>query len=207
VTRIDRRTRAAREERADARARLLDAAARVFAARGYRGTSIDAVAAEAGYSKGAVYWHFASKADLFFALMDDRVDRTTHEMVALLTTAPADQDMAPEGSRRLGELVRAQREMLLLDHEYWMLAAREPALRRRYAERSARLRSELGRALKVRLRHLGAEADGDPEHMASVVMALTTGLAQQQLIDPDAVPERLLGEAMVLLYRGVAADP
>ena len=206
MPRLDRRTRVARDEKPDARAALLDAAARVFAARGYAGTSVDAVAAEAGYSKGALYWHFASKADLFFALMEDRVDSVTHEMIELLATAPPERDMAPEGSRRLGELVRTQRDLLLLDREYWALAARDPELRARYTERSARLRSGLGRALKTRLERLGGVPEGDPERMATVVMALMAGLAQQQLLEPEAVPDHLLGDAMVLLYRGATAQ-
>ena len=55
------------------RADLLDAAARVFAARGYEGASVDDVAAEAGYTKGAVYSHFGSKRELFLAVARDRL--------------------------------------------------------------------------------------------------------------------------------------
>ena len=46
------------------REQILDAAARVFAREGYRGATIDAILKEAGFSKGAFYWHFQSKADL-----------------------------------------------------------------------------------------------------------------------------------------------
>ena len=47
---------------------LLAAAARVFARSGYSGATLDEVGAEAGMTKGAVYWHFATKAELFLAL-------------------------------------------------------------------------------------------------------------------------------------------
>ena len=69
-TRVDRRSRSARAERRDARQELLRAAADVFAERGFRDASIDEVAERAGYSKGAVYWHFESKDDLFFTLVE-----------------------------------------------------------------------------------------------------------------------------------------
>jgi AcrR family transcriptional regulator len=49
---------------ADTRERLLQAAAEVFAARGYDGTRVADIAAAAGMSKGAMYAHFSSKADL-----------------------------------------------------------------------------------------------------------------------------------------------
>ena len=97
--RQDRRTRAARDEHRDAREALLDAAAEVFAARGLREASVDEIAQRAGYSKGAVYWHFESKDGLFLALLEERVDRPTREMIELLESAPTDQDMSVEASR------------------------------------------------------------------------------------------------------------
>ena len=45
----------------------------VFAERGYRDASMDEIVGRAGYSKGALYWHFSSKEDLFFALLEERV--------------------------------------------------------------------------------------------------------------------------------------
>ncbi len=56
------------------RADLLDAAARVFSAKGFEGASVDDVATEAGYTKGAVYAHFGSKRDLFLAVARSVLD-------------------------------------------------------------------------------------------------------------------------------------
>jgi AcrR family transcriptional regulator len=205
--RRDRRTRAAREEGADARAMLLGAAAEVFARRGYDGASMDEIARCAGYSKGALYWHFDSKDELFFALMDQSVDAPAHEMIELLHAAPPEQDMAPEASRRMAELVAGQRELLLLDNEYWGQAVRDPKLAARYATRREQLRAALGKALQARLEHLGAGGlEIVPDELATIVMSLTTGLAQERLIDPSAVPRELLGRAIVLMYRGLIAD-
>lgn len=71
--------RAARKDRT--RARIVEAARRAFAARGYHGTLVDHVAREAGVSKGAVYVHFPSKEELFLTLLEDAaatlVDRLT----------------------------------------------------------------------------------------------------------------------------------
>ena len=55
------------------RALLLDAARRVFLERGYYAATLDQIADEAGFSKGAVYSRFASKADMFLALLEDRI--------------------------------------------------------------------------------------------------------------------------------------
>jgi len=204
--RVDRRRRDARAEHHDARRELLSAAADVFSARGFHHASIDAVAERAGYSKGAVYWHFDGKDDLFLALIEEHVDQPLREMAELLESAPADRDMAPEASRRLAELIAGQPAWILLDHEYWLRAMRDPQLRRRYAERRRDLRVALGGALARRMETLGAETPAiDPERIATAFIALIVGLAQQALIDPGAVPDDLLGETILLIYRGLTA--
>ena len=65
----------AERRRAMTRQHLLDAAAIVFARDGFHGSTLDEVAATAGFTKGAVYSNFKSKDDLFLELLDDRVDR------------------------------------------------------------------------------------------------------------------------------------
>lgn len=205
--RVDRRRRVARAERRDARQELLSAAADVFAERGFHDASIDEIAERAGYSKGAVYWHFASKDDLFLALAEERVDRPMREMIELLQSAPAELDMAPEASRRFATLLAGQRDWLLLDNEYWSQAVRDPDLRRSYAKRRRELRAALGSALAARAGTLGAPQIGiDPERVATAIIALSIGLAQQALVDPRAVPADLLGETIVLIYRGLLAS-
>jgi AcrR family transcriptional regulator len=203
-TRVDRRSRTARAEGSDAREDLLRAAAEVFSERGFKEASVDEVAARAGYSKGALYWHFKSKNELFFALMDATVDAPAREMIELFQSAPPEQDMAPEGSHRFVELVREQRELLLLEHEYWSQAVRDPELGAHYATHRRKLRSALGQALKVRFERLGTpDLPIEPDEIATVVMGLFAGLAQQRLIDPTSVPDQLFGKTLVLIYRGL----
>ena len=60
---------------------LLDAALRVFRDRGVAHTSLEEVAAAAGVTRGAVYWHFKDKADLFTALCE-RVQLPMEAMLA-----------------------------------------------------------------------------------------------------------------------------
>jgi TetR/AcrR family transcriptional regulator, fatty acid metabolism regulator protein len=49
--------------------RILDAAAEVFASRGYHGSAVDDIAVEADTSKGGVYFHFPNKQAIFLALL------------------------------------------------------------------------------------------------------------------------------------------
>ena len=64
----------ARRTKADAQAtrlQLLQAAVRVFGTKGVSRTSLQDIAEAAGTTRGAIYWHFKNKADLFNAMMDD----------------------------------------------------------------------------------------------------------------------------------------
>src|SRR4051794_34078159 len=135
--RVDGRTRAARSQGREAREELLSAALQVFARRGYREAGVDEIAAEAGYSKGALYWHFSGKEDLLLALLEERVDNPMRERFALLASAPPEQDMSVEATRAFAEQIENQRAALLLEREYWSLAIRDPELRALYAERQA----------------------------------------------------------------------
>jgi AcrR family transcriptional regulator len=204
--RLDRRTRAARAEGQEARDQLLAAALEVFARRGYRQAGVDEIAAAAGYSKGALYWHFSGKEDLLMALLEERVDAPRREVVELLGSAPPDRDMSVEGSREFARRLSSQRDAVLLDREYWTLAIRDPELRARYAERQTELRDALARALEARARHLGTPDLTMPaEDVARIVMGIFGALAVDELIEPGSVRPELLGETLALVYAGLVA--
>jgi AcrR family transcriptional regulator len=203
--RLDRRSRTARAEGRDGRGALLEAAAQVFAQHGYRDASVDEIAERAGYSKGAIYFHFSSKEDLFFALFEERIDRPLREAIKLLEFAPPEEDMAAVANRQFVELVHGQRELVLLDQEYRSQALRDSRLRDRYVGREAKLRAALARGLQARLEHLGAPPFAAPEHVATGLLSLTFGLAREWLIEPHAVPDELLGDMLALIYAGHVA--
>jgi AcrR family transcriptional regulator len=204
--RVDRRTRAARAEGRHAREELLTAAVHVFARRGYEQAGVDEIAAEAGYSKGALYWHFSGKEELLTALLDERIDAPAREMVALLQSAPPDRDMSVEAARAFARRLREQREALLLDREYWSLAIRDPALRARYITRQTDLRRALAAALQARMRHLGTpDLPMGAEQVGRIVMTIIGGLAVDELIEPGSVDPDLLAETLAVLYSGLIA--
>ena len=70
------------------RAHLIDVATRLFAAHGYDGTSIEAVLAESGASRGSLYHHFPGKEALFLAVMEDAGTRASQPAVEAMRAAP-----------------------------------------------------------------------------------------------------------------------
>jgi AcrR family transcriptional regulator len=193
-------------DHAGGREQILDAAAQVFAREGYRGATIDAILHEAGFSKGTFYWHFRSKDELVATLLAERVERPIRALIERLRSAPADANMSAEASRHFAEFLDRERAAVLLDHEYEGLAARDPALRRRYVRQRRALRQALGEALAERARQLGATGFTTPaEEVATAYLALVRGLSRERLLDPGAVPDHMLGEISGLIYIGLLA--
>src|ERR671919_452232 len=150
------RTRLTRAEgREQTRRRLLEAAARVFRRRGYRGASVEAIAAEAGYTVGALYSNFDGKDDLLLALLEEEIGEITKRVVA----AAAEPEDAIEKLRR-GALewmvvLDDEREFYVLLIEFWTLWVRDPDVRPEHAERFAAVRRALGRVVAEQTRQLG----------------------------------------------------
>jgi AcrR family transcriptional regulator len=202
LERLDGRRSAAR---GTARQRLLDAATTVFAERGYRSASVEAITEQAGLTKGALYWNFESKEDLFHTLLDERFDRRAQELIDLLKTATRDDDTARQVSAGFAAVVDKQRELVLLSYEYWSLAVRDQGLHGRYLTRQRELTTGLAAALEVRHEIMGVPLRVPSAELATGIMALANGLAMERLVAPEAVPDHLLGEMLSLIYEGLAA--
>ena len=128
------RTAFTREERrTQTRAELLDAAERLFSEQGFHTTSVDQVADDAGYTKGAVYSNFVSKEDLFFAVYERRVDRARRGRgVAARRRGPTRGWAAsPPGAAH-------EDGWLAVFFEFWAHVLRHPELRERFAKQHRR---------------------------------------------------------------------
>src|SRR6184192_2408551 len=73
-----------RPTRDDTRDKLFEAAARIFEAEGIGGASIEAIAATAGFSRGAFYSNFKSKDELIIAMLEDHVEQSIRRNLDLL---------------------------------------------------------------------------------------------------------------------------
>jgi AcrR family transcriptional regulator len=204
IPKLDRRRTASRSQPGDATSRdqLLAAAARVFARAGYHGASMSEIATEAGFSKGALYWSFASKEELFFALLDE-LDEQLRALIAASASQPKEQERTGEISRELSAVLTDARDLVLLFHEYSALAVRDPKIAARYAQRNARLREEIAAAVRARHETIGVPLAMPAEDLATALIALVDGLSIQQLTEPDAVPEELFGLIAALIEDGM----
>lgn len=164
---------------------LLAAAAREFRERGYSAASLDAIAERAGYSKGVVYSRFASKADLFLALLEQRIEDRARRNVEYMRVALADDDPMGSFMRQLRADPNALAWRLAL-LEFQLVAARDPELRRRYAELHLRTLEGIAHITQRFVSHLGTDIGIDPITLARAMFALDNGMAIEMLVTPDA---------------------
>ena len=99
-----------------------------------------------------------------------------------------------------------QQALVLLLQEYWSLVVRD-ALRDGYVKRQRALRSRLAEALEARHRTTGVPLTVPGEALATGIIALITGLAQERIADPDGVPDDLLGELCRCCTTGSSTAP
>src|ERR1700733_6841714 len=112
---------------------VLAAARRVFLACGYASATLDAIAEEAGFSKGVVYSQFESKADLFLALLQERIDERAEQNEQLAARLDG-RELALAVPELALDLRRAEPQWTQLVLEFRLHAARVPELSQRYAE-------------------------------------------------------------------------
>jgi AcrR family transcriptional regulator len=197
-------TRQARK--AQTRERLLAAAGRVFARRGYHRALLEEVAEEAGFSTGAVYSNFEGKEDLFLTLLERIVERQTAELAEAVAAGGTVAARATQGAATFTAFLAREPELFMLVMEFWAQAVREPELRPRFAARYERIRTALAELIDQSAAELGITLAVPARELAIAVDALADGFALQKLADPDGVPDDLLGRLIVLLLRGAAVD-
>jgi len=190
------------ERKAQTRAALLSAAARVYARRGFDGATLDEVAAEAGFSKGAVYGHFGSKENLLLALMGEHLAEEVAEQVALFDRGQSTWDRPLRGSERWMESLDEDPDAFRLFVELWSYAQRDERLRAGLADGLDLLRATFAGFAAASASDAGIESSpAATDSFAEVALALGMGLAMMKLIDEQAAPAPLLGSVLSLLIR------
>jgi TetR/AcrR family acrAB operon transcriptional repressor len=203
--------RRSKEDALATRNSLLDAAEHVFLRQGVAGTSLNDIALAAGTTRGAIYWHFRDKADLFNAMMD-RVTMPLQAALALVDDAPRG-DPLPALKRSIKQALhqtvhdpQTRRVFEVATHmvEYveslCAVRQRHLALRTHWVQD---LRVLLRRAAALRGVRLPLTAVAAAQGLQSLV----DGLIQNWLLDPGAFDLEAVGSKAVDAYlRGLGLE-
>lgn len=181
------------ERRADTRARLLDAAAELFAERGIEASTVEAIAARADRTSGALYDHFGNKEGLLYALLESYVSDVATEIGAELLAADTLDDRLLALWRNVARPPGGDGRWIALEHELWSYAARHDDAR-----------AHLARRYRAAWRAVDAAADDwvdDPDHapIGAALIGTLLGLEMMRRIDRRAITD----DIAVAALRGV----
>jgi AcrR family transcriptional regulator len=178
-----RLTRGERKEQT--RTELVAAARRVFLRHGFHPATLDEIADEAGYTKGAVYSNFGGKDELFLAVLDARYDAQLRVHEALLREADTLEAGLRAAARQLADQSRRDPDWIPLLVEFWTHASRRPQLRREALKRHQQQLDELAAIIT----ELAADHDLEfvipAAEVARSANALSRGVALERLLDAD----------------------
>lgn len=179
------------------RRKLLKASMRVFARDGFEAARIEDIAAEAGHTRGAFYANFKSKEELFFALLEQEVNRRLVELRDILERCPS----VEERMKALREfyLKRAgDRQWALLMLEFRLYALRHGRMRAKLAAAHQRIRSSLnytfvGNLIPALLRQ---KSTAEQETMKTLLEVTLNGLVLEHAYDPNRISEEQVRAAL-----------
>ena len=183
------------------------AALSMFLERGYHATTLEAVAEEAGFTRGAVYASFASKADLLIALLDEHVERRVREVREAAREAESVAVFYRRLAERWTERVRQGPRFDLLLVEFWVSAAREPEIREEVAVRHERL---LGAVVEIHADLVAATGErlaAPALDLVRAASAMAHGMALERLVSQDEVPLELLSWMLEAVVQWSALSP
>ncbi|HET8672621.1 MAG TPA: TetR family transcriptional regulator [Thermoleophilaceae bacterium] len=196
-----------KEKQADTRCRLIEAAARVFARRGLHHASIDDVAAEAGFTKGAFYANFASKEELFLAMLDEKFAARLAELERTTGTDETPEEQARQAGSDFSRAIAADPEWERLFFEFAAHAGRNEEFRKELVSRYRALRGSIEELYRRRLeRDVHMEEPPLPlDKIALMTFAMVNGMALEKMLEPDAVDDELYGAMLMVFFSGLRA--
>jgi AcrR family transcriptional regulator len=192
-----------KEKQAETRQQLLDAAERVFIRRGLQGSSVEEIAAEAGFTRGAFYSNFKSKDELFVELLQDRVYRQYAEMAEQAQEQPGTpRERLRWGIERVRDVQKGEggKWLFRLWLECLTQAARDEDFRELAATFWSGNRALLAEQTRETYKEIGRKPPLPPKQIATAMIALDVGLAVQHLVDPEEAPLDLYVPLFDLLF-------
>lgn len=204
--------RRTKEEALATREQLIDAAERVFRERGVGHASLAEVADAAGVTRGAIYWHFQSKADLFQAMvaraeMPHEASLQQMEEAAKVDPMAALRTAALEALMQIAQDERAQRvyDVVFLRCEYTDELA---PVREQHALSRSRCYGKLEYVLKAAVSRGQLPAHLDVARAARGMYAYIGGLMRDALEVPEQLDLKRNAQWLVDIYlAGLAHAP
>lgn len=183
-----------KEQGQQTRQAIIDVTTRLFASRGYAGTSLDLIAKEANTSKSSIFWHFENKEDLLFTVVDRAMSEWEVEAGSLLLAEPSPAAQL----EKLIDLYRGLAEkrpdtLRLLLGLLLETADGNDKVKARFQKMYGGYRRSIQIILEEGMEGGAFRRDVPSAHLAAMVLALFDGLFVQWLLDPGEVSAEVFG--------------
>ena len=192
-----------RPTRDDTREKLYEAAARIFEEQGIGGASIEAIAAAAGFTRGAFYSNFTSKDELIIAMLEDHVEQSIRRNLDLL----AQHSNLAEFLDAVRTMDRSRQDPLgrspLLHMEMILFVARAERRRPELAKRLRARRKLIADIVETTARNSGRNVVLNPAWTGAILLAMEDGFRLHRLIDPETTPADSFLRAIGDLQRAI----
>ncbi|MFM0697011.1 TetR family transcriptional regulator [Paraburkholderia sp. GV068] len=189
------------ESQLQTRTHLLATAKRLFVERGFSGTSLRDIAAEAGYTQGAFYSNFASKEELFVELMRERSRTQVSDISRTLSDPSASADDILSALEVWAKTLDAEPEWSVLGVEFKLQGRRNPA----FATASQALLDAHRDGLAYCIGHIFARLGRVPPEPPTVLAAAFMGLSQGLALQRSMLAEVPIGHMIMVFLRGLLA--
>jgi AcrR family transcriptional regulator len=203
-----RRKRMTREEsRARTRELVLDSASVIFRRDGFHQASIDEIAEEAGFSRGAVYSSFANKEEFFLALHDREALRRVQLIAERILEDQTLEAAARTAGRTFYERNLADPGWSLLMAEFTVHAARNPDVARRFREQDRALREASTQLIAALCERECLQCGRrDAEEVVTAMLAVGCGLTLEQQIAPEEVNVEMIEDLYAAIVKRIGSS-
>jgi AcrR family transcriptional regulator len=186
---------------------LVDAAAQVFAERGFEGASLEEIAERAGYSRGAIYKNFGGKDELFLAVNQRHNERAVArfaELIEELDSGGWNPASVPELAAEWRRMFFRDAELYILGTEFNLYVLRHPEVRPKLVEYMARNVAMIADFMEQMAAGAGVELPYPSELLARMLLSASDGFQQTMRLDPEG-PD-LVEPFLDLFIRAVSAS-
>lgn len=183
------------ERRKETRQLLLESAVETFARLGFHGASIEKIAENAGFSKGAIYAHFHSKEELFQAILEHQMNLYVCNIQQMINQQPSLSQLIETMNEHFLSIRKKNRTQSMLIMEFLLYAMREESFRLTWSQIITESVEQISNALEK----LMSEENGtslSTNEMAWTILSLENSITLFYYISKDHIPLNLYRKSL-----------
>ena len=187
------------------RAQIIQAALACYARQGYVNTTMDDIVAESGLSKGAIYWYFKSKDDLFQAAITSVFEGVAVESMGAMTACETSAERLRAGAKSMVALCRDIEGYFALIVEFWAQSENRDEAMEFWAGMLAQYQQVIAAIFEEGVR-TGEFGPVDASALSWMIMAAYDGLAAYDMMMPDLDMDEISEAFVETLLKGLMED-